>query len=197
MYPFSGCIQQFLGQGLGKKVVGEQQIGNFKLSVRIKEQKPTRRIFMLKALLVSMFMGSIALAGDAGCGLGGMLIKSNTKLMQLFAVTTNGTLGSQTFGITFGTSGCSASGLVQNDKQIQYFVEVNQEDLMREMAEGRGEKLSTLAALNGCMSQEQITAFNSRAQSNFKTIVPASKTTAIDFVNNMKSSAIANVCSGT
>lgn len=153
---------------------------------------------MFKALLVSMFMGSIALAGDAGCGIGGMLIKSNTKLMQLFAMTTNHTIFfNQAFGITFGTSGCSASGLVQNDKQIQYFVEVNQEDLMREMAEGRGEKLSTLAALNGCMSQEQITAFNSRAQSNFKTIVPASKTTAIDFVNNMKSSAIANVCSGT
>ena len=76
---------------------------------------------MLKVMLSVLFAGSFAFAGDAGCGLGGMLIKSNTKLMQLFAVTTNGTLGSQTFGITFGTSGCSASGLVQNDKQIQYF----------------------------------------------------------------------------
>lgn len=152
---------------------------------------------MLKAILVTMFMGSFALAGDAGCGIGGMLIRSNTKLMQLFAVTTNASFGSQTFGITFGTSGCSASGIVQNDKQIQYFVEVNQMDLMREMAQGHGEKLSTLAALNGCMSQDQITAFNTKAQSNFKTIVPASKTTAVDFVNNMKSAAIANVCSGT
>jgi hypothetical protein len=156
---------------------------------------------MLKAILVTvstvMLMGTSAMAADAGCGLGGMLIKSNTKLMQLFAVTTNGTFGSQTFGITFGTSGCSASGIVQNDKQIQYFVEVNQADLMREMAQGHGEKLSTLAALNGCMSQDQITSFNTKAQSNFKTIIPASKTTAVDFVNNMKSAAIANVCSGT
>lgn len=152
---------------------------------------------MLKAILVTLLMGSSAMASDAGCGLGGMLIKSNTKLMQLFAVTTNGTFGSQTFGITFGTSGCSASGIVQNDKQIQYFVEVNQADLMREMSQGHGEKLSTLAALNGCMSQDQITAFNTKAQFNFKTIIPAAKTTAVDFVNNMKSASIANVCSGT
>ena len=152
---------------------------------------------MLKVMLSALFAGSFAFAGDAGCGLGGMLIKSNTKLMQLFAVTTNGTLGSQTFGITFGTSGCSASGLVQNDKQIQYFVEVNQQDLMREMAQGRGEKLSTLAALNGCMSENQINAFNTKAQSQFKTIVPASNTSAVDFVNNMKSASIADACHGS
>lgn len=149
---------------------------------------------MLKALFVTLFAGSIAMAGDAGCGLGGMLIKSNTKLMQLFAVTTNGTFGSQTFGITFGTSGCSANGIVQNDKQIQYFVEVNQQDLTREMAQGHGEKISTLAALNGCMTDDQITAFNKKAQSEFKTIVPTAKTSAVDFVNNMKSASIAHAC---
>ena len=148
-------------------------------------------------MLSVLFAGSFAFAGDAGCGVGGMLIKSNTKLMQLFAVTTNHSFGSQTLGITFGTSGCSSSGLVQNDKQIQYFVEVNQQDLMREMAQGRGEKLSTLAALNGCMSENQVNAFNTKAQSQFKTIVPASNTSAVDFVNNMKSASIADACHGS
>jgi hypothetical protein len=156
---------------------------------------------MLKSILAILFsvsvMGSMALAGDAGCGLGGMLIKSNTKLMQLFAVTTNGTSGSQTLGITFGTSDCSSKGLVQNDKQIQYFVEVNQADLIREMAQGYGDKLSTLAALNGCMSDSQISAFNAKAQSSFQSIVPSSSTTAIDFVNNLHSASIADVCSGS
>jgi len=152
---------------------------------------------MLKSFLVVLFAGSFAFAGDAGCGLGGMLIKSNTKLMQLFAGTTNASFGSQTFGITFGTSGCSASGIVQNDKQIQYFVEVNQEDLTREIAQGRGEKLSTLAALNGCASETQINAFNVKAQSNFKSIAPSAKTSAVDFVNNMKSAAVADACHGS
>jgi hypothetical protein len=117
--------------------------------------------------------------------------------MQVLAATTNGTFGSQTFGITFGTSNCSANGMVSNDKQIQYFVEVNQEELTREMAQGRGEKISTLAALNGCATPAQITAFNAKAQASFKTIVPAAKTTPVDFVSNMKSSAVADVCQGS
>lgn len=156
---------------------------------------------MLKSIFSILFLGTVlstsAFAGDAGCGLGGMLIKSNTKLMQLFATTTNVSFGSQTLGITFGTSDCSAKGLVQNDKQIQYFVEVNQSDLIREMAQGYGDKLSTLAALNGCMSDSQISAFNTKAQSSFRSIVPSSNTTAVDFVNNLHSAAIADVCSGS
>ena len=153
----------------------------------------------MKSLLVvlSIFVGSFAMANDAGCGLGGMLIKSNTKLMQLVATTLNGTFGSQTFGITFGTSGCSANGIVQNDKQIQYFVEVNQAELTREMAQGHGEKLSTLAALNGCATDSQVSAFNTKAQSSFKSIVPAAQTSAVDFVSNMKSASVADACHGS
>lgn len=152
----------------------------------------------MKSLLVvlSLLVGSFAMANDAGCGLGGMLIKSNTKLMQVLAATLNGT-GVQTIGITLGTSGCTAAGLVKNDKQIQYFVEVNQEELTREMAQGHGEKLSTLAALNGCASAEQINSFNSQAQASFKAIVPSAKTSSVDFVNNMKSSSVADACHGS
>lgn len=152
---------------------------------------------MVKALLVTFFAGSMAMAADSGCGLGSMIIKSNTKIPQIFAATTNGFFGTQTFGITSGTSGCSAKGLVQNDKQIQYFVEVNQETLMREMAQGHGEKLSTLAALNGCASDAQVNAFNAKAQASFKSIVPSAKTTAVDFVSNMKSASVADVCHGS
>lgn len=156
---------------------------------------------MLKSLLGTiatvLFVGSLAHAGDAGCGLGSMIITSNGKLTQLFAVTTNGTSGSQTLGITSGTSNCSSRGLVDNDKQIQYFVEVNQDELTREMAQGHGEKLSTLAALNGCASESQISSFNTHAQSNFKTIVPHAKTSAVDFVNNMKSTSAASACRGS
>lgn len=151
---------------------------------------------MLKALLLTVFFGTAAMANDAGCGLGSLIIKQNTKLMQVLAVTTNG-IGFQTIAITLGTSNCSANGLVSNDKQIQYFVEVNQADLTREMAQGHGEKMTTLAALNGCNTEAQINAFNAKAQSSFKTIVPAAKTTAVDFVSNMKSSAIADVCTGS
>lgn len=135
--------------------------------------------------LVSM-LGFSAFAGDAGCGLGSLIITKNSKLLQLFALTTNGSFFSQGFGITSGTSGCSASGLVYNDKQIEYFVEVNQEDLSREMAQGRGDKLATLALLNGCASEQSQAAFASFAQKSYGRIVPAASTTSTEMVSNLK-----------
>src|SRR6266545_2071443 len=44
--------------------------------------------------------------GLAGCGLGSMLIGSKPGIVQIFAATTNGSFGTQTFGITSGTSNC-------------------------------------------------------------------------------------------
>lgn len=152
---------------------------------------------MLKTLVFSLLLGSVAMANDAGCGLGGQVIKSNTKLAQLGATFLNATTGSQTIGITFGTSGCTANGIVQNEKQIQYFVEVNQTELTRELAQGRGEKVTTLAALNGCMTQDQVSAFASKAQASFKTIVPSSTVTADEFVTNMKAASVAEACHGS
>ncbi|RYZ63378.1 MAG: DUF3015 domain-containing protein, partial [Proteobacteria bacterium] len=46
--------------------------------------------------------------GTAGCGLGNMILG---KENQVFAATTNGTLGNQSFGITFGTLNCEGGNL--------------------------------------------------------------------------------------
>jgi hypothetical protein len=130
--------------------------------------------------------------GDAGCGLGSMVIQENTKVMQLLAATTNGTFGSQTFGISTGTSNCKAQQIVRNDKAIQYFTEANQSDLSREMAQGQGEKLQTLAALYGCQGDAQ-RAFATKAQASYTTIVPNADVTATAMVQNMNST-LAGTC---
>lgn len=151
----------------------------------------------MKSLLVilGLTVGSFAYAaGDAGCGLGSLIISKNSKLLQLFAVTTNGTFGSQTFGITSGTSNCSSSGLVMNEKEIEYFVEVNQDDLSREMAQGHGGKLETLAALHGCVSPTAAQAFGAKAQAQYEEILPSAKTSAVDMVNNMNAISMRSVC---
>ncbi len=152
------------------------------------------KIQKLFAILFITVAAQNIFAGDSGCGLGSMIIKSNTKLLQLFAVTTNHSFGSQTLGITFGTSGCSANGLVQNDKQIQYYVEINQEDIIREMSQGHGEKLATLAMLHGCSEKKDISHFSESAQSQFNHIVTHADISAVDFVNNLKSASIADAC---
>ena len=91
-------------------------------------------------------------AGDAGCGLGSVVISKNSKGLQLIALTTNVSISSQPLGITSGTSNCSSSGIVSNDKEIEYYVEVNKSELLKDMAKGDGESLDTFASLYGCQT---------------------------------------------
>ena len=51
--------------------------------------------------------------GPAGCGLGSMIFEPDSGFTQVFAATTNGTSGNQTFGITSGTSNCASGGVVK------------------------------------------------------------------------------------
>lgn len=155
----------------------------------------------ISVVLVMSFFSLQGLAGDAGCGLGSVVIQRNSKVLQLFAMTTNATFFSQAFGITSGTSGCSASGIVKTDQQIEYFVEVNHDDLSREMAQGGGEKLSTLAALNGCQTQESQLVFGQWTQQTYDKILPTSATTSVEMVQNLKnqlkdSPEVAQACAG-
>ncbi len=120
-------------------------------------------------------------AGDAGCGLGSLIIKDNTKLMQLFAVTTNGSFGSQTFGITFGTSNCTAKGIALKEKEQEYYTEVNFETLQKEMAQGQGEHLNAYAVLLGCDAKD----LSEVTQKNFSEIV-TKETKATEMLGNVK-----------
>lgn len=148
------------------------------------------RILLAAAVLCG---ASFAQAQDSGCGLGSMIIQENTKVMQLLAATTNGSFGSQTFGISTGTSNCKSQQIVRNDKAIQYFAEANQADLSREIAQGQGEKLQTLAALYGCQGEAQ-QAFASKAQASYSAIIPSSEVTATEMVQNMNNE-LSGVCS--
>lgn len=157
---------------------------------------------MKKFVLVAvLLLGAQAFAGDAGCGLGSIIITKNSKLLQLFALTTNQSFLTQPLGITSGTSGCSASGIVMNDKEIQYFVEVNQEDLSREMAQGHGQKLATLAQMKGCQTENAQKAFGEFTQGSYTSIIPAANTSSAEMVQNLNKamtsqSDLAQLCHG-
>lgn len=158
----------------------------------------------MKKLVVCVLLlaGFQSYAGDAGCGLGSVIISKNSKGLQLLAMTTNGSLLTQPLGITSGTSGCSSSGLVMNEKEVQYFVEVNQEELSREMAQGHGEKLFTLASMKGCSNEVSQKAFGTFTQSSYSRIIPAANTSAVDMVQNLNSEFstqgdLAQLCHGS
>lgn len=168
-----------------------------------------KKLSKLKLSVVALLLfsglisgGPSAFAGDAGCGLGGIIFTKNAKLLQLFAMTTNSFLLTQPLGITFGTSGCSSSGIVMNDKQIQYFVEINQEELSREMAQGHGEKLATLALLKGCLSNESQKAFAGFTQASYSQILPKANTSPVDMVQNLNTemagqTELSQICHGS
>lgn len=140
-------------------------------------------------------MSSGGFAGaDSGCGLGSMIIQEHTKVMQVLAATTNG-IGGQTFAISTGTSNCKTQNLVMTEKAVQYFVEVNRDDLSREMAKGEGEKLQTLASLYGCETDASRAQFSKAAQAAYSRILPTSQTAVEQMVRNLnQEKSVVGVC---
>src|SRR6267142_5270231 len=107
------------------------------------------------------------------CGWGAKLFDGQSGVVpQVLAVTTNGTSGNQTFGITTGTSGCTQDGVVRSSWKTAMFIDGNKDRLARDMSIGNGETLDSLAHLIGVRDQDRAT-FNRAAQENLSSIFPS------------------------
>ena len=104
---------------------------------------------ILLAALVSLPVTAFAAANNVGsCGLGSKVFEGQNGIApQVLAVTTNGTFGNQTFGITSGTLGCTQDGVVSSNWKTAMFIDGNKAQLARDAASGQGEPLDALAAL--------------------------------------------------
>ena len=120
---------------------------------------------------------------NTGCGLGSLVIKDqSTVMLQVLAATTNGTSGSQTFGITSGTSNCNKpSNFVANDK-LNQFVGENMDELALDISAGKGETLSTVAKL---MNVENNVEFTAKLQSNFTNIYSNENVTSATVIDSI------------
>lgn len=128
--------------------------------------------------IVGMFVamhGGIALAAGTpdtgpGCGLGKVAWQNfpnaKTKGAQILMATTNHSFGTQTFGISTGTLGCTDDGRWWAEQKATMFAELNADALAQEMAQGRGEHLASMATLLG-VTQPQYTAFFAMAQERY------------------------------
>jgi len=111
---------------------------------------------------------TLAMAADnvGGCGVGSMVFKGQSGVApQVLAVTTNGSTGNQTFGITSGTLGCTQDGVVTSNMKTAMFIENNKGQLARDMSVGSGETLAALSHLLGVETQDQA-AFSRLAKDN-------------------------------
>lgn len=123
--------------------------------------KPIRILIVCAAIFAALPLAHAGAAGygPAGCGLGSIVfgpegemrkVFANSTVSEILAATTNGTFGSQTFGLTTGTSNCGKSGLIQSSREQEAFAEVAYDEISREMAKGEGEYLTAFATLMGC-----------------------------------------------
>ena len=112
----------------------------------------------MKKLYLSslLIVGALVLASNAsaidstGCGLGSMAWRGQSGIgPQVLAATTNGSFGTQTFGITFGTSGCDPNGRVTGGtgRMMLAFLENNMEQYALDAAAGHGETIETMAGI--------------------------------------------------
>src|SRR5919109_1769780 len=109
-----------------------------------------------------------------GCGLGKLVWSDYSKQKsiapQVMMATTNGTFGSQTFGISSGTSGCTNDGTIMAQHKLNVFAAANYDSLSQEMAQGGGEHLASLAELMG-IPQEQHSEFFALAQAQYASLI--------------------------
>ncbi len=134
-----------------------------------------KKLVMLSVAAAFALQGGLALAAGTpdtgpGCGLGKVMWQNypnaKTKGSQILMATTNGSFGSQTFGMSTGTLGCTDDGRVWAEQKATMFAELNADALAQEMAQGRGEHLASMATLLG-VAQPQHTAFFAMAQERY------------------------------
>jgi hypothetical protein len=114
-----------------------------------------------------------------GCGLGKLAwndYKHQKNIApQVMMATTNATFGSQTFGISSGTSGCTNDGTIMAQSKTSLFAALNFENLSQEIAQGRGEHLVSLATLMGVPAAQHDELF-ALAQARYTAMVQAGAT---------------------
>lgn len=144
-------------------------------------------IVAITAITSSVFAADIMAPGvgnsNTGCGLGSVLIKTqDTLLLQLVASCLNGTSGNQTFGITTGTSGCKKATKIAVNERAQEFIAGNMDQLSREIAQGHGESIATLAEL---LAIKDVPTFATALQANYNTIYTNENTQMHNVADNI------------
>ncbi len=141
---------------------------------------------MVKALVAALVLvGSVSHAqkvtkkdlsnnkgyGIAGCGLGSMVFGDKTGPLQIVSSTLNGVMGTQTFGITSGTSNCGTGDSYADTKT---FIDNNAVALENDVVRGQGEALGTLSKIMKC--NESVLSVT--LKNNYKEIYSSKETSA-------------------
>lgn len=138
---------------------------------------------MKKVLIGALLLGSSTMAmaeapGGPNCGWGNMLFKGQSGIGPHFvALTTNGTSGNATFGMTTGTNGCSVSGKLTYGGAPMIGMAGVLDEFIVDAANGQGEAMTAVAVSMGIEPNDRA-AFADVVHSNFDSIFPTADVTA-------------------
>ena len=144
----------------------------------------------MKTALLIAIAGSLIVANayaddmSSGCGLGWQVTNRMSLVSSSIRGTTN-VIASNTIGMTSGTSGCDQHSIVKTEKKGIHYVEANFENLMVEMAQGKGEYLEIFAILMGCTSGE-VQEFSALARDRYSKIFTSDSITPVKMLKNLK-----------
>jgi hypothetical protein len=143
---------------------------------------------LLCALMVLCATSAFAASArqNTGCGLGTVLWKNRADgsiLSQALQATTNGSFGSQTFGITSGTLECQEPAKAVENERLNHFVRDNMDNLAKDIARGQGETLDTFAELLQ-VPADQRPAFYGKLQGNFTRVFTSENVVLADVIDN-------------
>lgn len=112
------------------------------------------------ALLIFAPTAATAVDNLGGCGWGSKLFDGKRGLVSnIFAATSNSSYGTNTFGMSSGTSGCTQDGVVRSNWKTAMFIDGNKEKLARDMSNGGGETMESLVKLIGVQDQHKAAFF--------------------------------------
>ncbi len=146
---------------------------------------------IMKKLLASVVLLGVSSSvfavapGGPNCGWGNMLLEGKSGMVNHFlAGTTNGTSGNATFGMTFGTNGCSVDGdLTYGGEKMVWFNNVL-DQFTTDVAQGSGETINAVAVMMGVESQDR-NQFNKLMHENFATLFPNQEVTSQNVMDSM------------
>ena len=132
-----------------------------------------KKILTAVVLCAGLGLATSAHAVDStgGCGLGSMAWRGQSGIIpQTLAITTNNTSWTNTFGVTFGTSGCDPNGRITGGtgRMTLAFLQDNMEQFAMDAAAGKGETIETLAGILDVDSEK----LGKNIQQNFAYIFP-------------------------
>lgn len=136
-------------------------------------------------LTVALAQMQDARADSTGCGLGTTAWSGQSGIApQVLAVTTNGTFGNQTFGISSGTLGCKSDDTIAS-VEVRNLTVANLDNLASDMARGEGETLASLAVAMRVQPEDQPLLF-ATFQENFTRIFPSDNASAEEVLVAMR-----------